>query len=182
MKKLIFGYGETGKAVEQYFINNKIDFEIYDDNISNFNRDITDNLMEFDEVIISPGIPPDNLLLSKIKSQNLNISTDLDLFFRYNDKSIKIIGITGTNGKTSFVNIVKEFLDKNGYSAISSGNIGSSPLNSIKKNYDYLVLELSSYQLYYSENLLLDYGVVLNIASDHLDWHGNFQNYLEAKS
>ena len=43
MKKLIFGYGETGKAVEQFFINNKIDFEIYDDNISDFDRDITDN-------------------------------------------------------------------------------------------------------------------------------------------
>ena len=182
MKKLIFGYGETGKAVEQYFINNKIDFEIYDDNISDFNRDITDNLMEMDEVIISPGIPPDNLLLSKIKSQNLNISTDLDLFFRYNDKNIKIIGITGTNGKTSFVNIVKEFLEKNGHKAISSGNIGTSPLNSINKDFEYLVLELSSYQLYYSRNLSLDYGVVLNIASDHLDWHGNFKNYLEAKS
>ena len=182
MKKLIFGYGETGKAVEQYFINNKIDFEIYDDNISNFNRDITDNLMEFDEVIISPGIPPDNLLLSRIKSQNLNISTDLDLFFRHNDKNIKIIGITGTNGKTSFVNIVKEFLEKNGHKAISSGNIGTSPLNSINKDFEYLVLELSSYQLHYSKNLSLDFGVVLNIASDHLDWHGNFNNYLEAKS
>ena len=182
MKKLIFGYGETGKAVEQFFINNKIDFEIYDDNISNFNRDITDNLMEFDEVIISPGIPPDNLLLSKIKSQNLNISTDLDLFFRYNDKNIKIIGVTGTNGKTSFVNIVKEFLEKNGHNAISSGNIGTSPLNSINKDFEYLVLELSSYQLHYSKNLSLDFGVVLNIASDHLDWHGNFKNYLEAKS
>ena len=182
MKKLIFGYGETGKAVEQFFINNKIDFEIYDDNISNFNRDITDNLMEFDEVIISPGIPPDNVLLSKIKSQNLNISTDLDLFFRYNDKNIKIIGITGTNGKTSFVNIVKEFLEKNGHKAISSGNIGTSPLNSINKDFEYLVLELSSYQLHYSKNLSLDFGVVLNIASDHLDWHGNFNNYLEAKS
>jgi len=182
VKKLIFGYGETGKAVEQFFINNKIDFEIYDDNISNFNRDITDNLMEFDEVIISPGIPPDNVLLSKIKSQNLNISTDLDLFFRYNDKNIKIIGITGTNGKTSFVNIVKEFLEKNGHKAISSGNIGTSPLNSINKDFEYLVLELSSYQLHYSKNLSLDFGVVLNIASDHLDWHGNFKNYLEAKS
>lgn len=182
MKKLIFGYGETGKAVEQFFINNKIDFEIYDDNISNFNRDITDNLMEFDEVIISPGIPPDNVLLSKIKSQNLNISTDLDLFFRYNDKNIKIIGITGTNGKTSFVNIVKEFLEKNGHKAISSGNIGTSPLNSINKDFEFLVLELSSYQLHYSKNLSLDFGVVLNIASDHLDWHGNFKNYLEAKS
>ena len=182
MKKLIFGYGETGKAVEQFFINNKIDFEIYDDNISNFNRDITDNLMEFDEVIISPGIPPDNVLLSKIKSQNLNISTDLDLFFRYNDKNIKIIGITGTNGKTSFVNLVKEFLEKNGHKAISSGNIGTSPLNSINKDFEYLVLELSSYQLHYSKNLSLDFGVVLNIASDHLDWHGNFKNYLEAKS
>ena len=182
MKKLIFGYGETGKAVEQFFINNKIDFEIYDDNISDFNRDITDNLMEFDEVIISPGIPPDNVLLSNIKSQNLNISTDLDLFFRYNDKNIKIIGITGTNGKTSFVNIVKEFLEKNGHKAISSGNIGTSPLNSINKDFEYLVLELSSYQLHYSKNLTLDFGVILNIASDHLDWHGNFKNYLEAKS
>ena len=138
--------------------------------------------MEFDEVIISPGIPPDNVLLSKIKSQNLNISTDLDLFFRYNDKNIKIIGITGTNGKTSFVNIVKEFLEKNGHKAISSGNIGTSPLNSINKDFEYLVLELSSYQLHYSKNLTLDFGVILNIASDHLDWHGNFKNYLEAKS
>ena len=135
MKKLIFGYGETGKAVEQYFINNKIDFEIYDDNISDFNRDITDNLMEFDEVIISPGIPPDNLLLSKIKSQNLIISTDLDLFFRYNDKNIKIIGITGTNGKTSFVNIVKEFLEKNGHIYVL---IVPSRL----RNYDKLLLYL----------------------------------------
>ena len=182
MKKLIFGYGETGKAVEQFFINNKTDFEIYDDNIPDFDRDITDNLMEFDEVIISPGIPPDNLLLSKIKSQNLNISTDLDLFFRHVDKSIKIIGVTGTNGKTSFVNIIKEFLEKNGHKAISSGNIGTSPLNSINKNFEYLILELSSYQLYHSRNLSLDFGVVLNIASDHLDWHGNFKNYLKAKS
>ena len=182
MKKIIFGYGETGKAVEQFFINNKIDYEIYDDNISELDRDITSNLLEFDEVIISPGVTPENLLLSKIKSKNIKISTDLDLFFRFNKNSIKVIGVTGTNGKTSFVKIVTEFLNKNGYSAISSGNIGSSPLNSIDNNYDYLVLELSSYQLYHSTNLLLDYGVILNIASDHLDWHGNFQNYLEAKS
>ena len=182
MKKLIFGYGETGKAVEQFYIKNKTNYEIYDDNIPELDTDISNQLSEFDEVIISPGVPPDNLLLSKIKSQHIKISTDLDLFTQFREKSIKIIGVTGTNGKTSFVNIVTEFLNKNGYSAISSGNIGSSPLNSIKKNYDYLVLELSSYQLYYSENLLLDYGVVLNIASDHLDWHGNFQNYLNLNS
>jgi len=182
VKKLIFGYGETGKAVEQFYIKNKTNYEIYDDNIPELDGDISNQLSEFDEVIISPGVPPDNLLLSKIKSKNIKISTDLDLFTQYRNKSIKIIGVTGTNGKTSFVNIVTEFLNKNGYSALSSGNIGSSPLNSIKKNYDYLVLELSSYQLYYSGSLMLDYGVVLNIASDHLDWHGNFQNYLEAKS
>ena len=182
MKKLIFGYGETGKAVEQFYINKKIEYLIYDDNIPELNRDITNNLTEIDEVIISPGVPPDNLLVSKIKLQNIKIITDLDLFFRFNKNNIKVIGVTGTNGKTSFVNTVTEFLNKNGFSAISSGNIGSSPLNSIDNNYDYLVLELSSYQLYYSTNLLLNYGVILNIASDHLDWHGNFQNYLEAKS
>ena len=182
MKKLIFGYGQTGKAVEEFFIKNKIDFEIYDDSFPELGRDISNHLLEFDEVIISPGVPPDNLVLSKIMSQKIKISTDLDLFKQHRKKSTKVIGVTGTNGKTSFVNLVTKFLNKNGYKAISSGNIGSSPLNSINKNFDYLILELSSYQLYYSRNLALDYGILLNIASDHLDWHGNFQNYLEAKS
>jgi len=182
VKKLIFGYGETGKAVEQFYIKNKIDFEIYDDNIPELNSDISNHLLEFDEAIISPGVRPDNFVLSKIMSHKIKISTDLDLYKQYRKKSSKIIGVTGTNGKTSFVNLITEFLNKNGYKAISSGNIGSSPLNLINKNYDYLILELSSYQLYYSRNLALDYGILLNIASDHLDWHGNFQNYLKAKS
>ena len=63
MKKLIFGYGETGKAVEQFYIKNKTDYEIYDDNIPELDTDISNQLSEFDEVIISPGVPPDNLRL-----------------------------------------------------------------------------------------------------------------------
>ena len=66
MKKLIFGYGETGKAVEQFYIKNKTDFEIYDDNIPELDTDISNQLSEFDEVIISPGVPPDNLLYQKL--------------------------------------------------------------------------------------------------------------------
>ena len=112
MKKLIFGYGETGKAVEQFYIKNKTDYKIYDDNIPELDTDISNQLSEFDEVIISPGVPPDNLLLSKIKSQNIKISTDLDLFTQFREKSIKIIGVTGTNGKTSTSTILKNILDR----------------------------------------------------------------------
>jgi len=183
VKKLIFGYGATGKSVETYFQKNNIEFFIYDDDKT---IEITKNqlfdeskLDEVDEVIISPGIKPTHPLLKKIKSKRLNIKTDIDLFD--NTYEGKIIGITGTNGKTTFVNLLTDYLNLQGLKSVAVGNIGTSPLEIIDKEYEYIVMELSSFQLYYLNNINLYIGIILNMHQDHLDWHENFEEYIESK-
>tara|TARA_B100002019_G_scaffold121395_1_gene104374 strand:+ start:5594 stop:6787 length:1194 start_codon:yes stop_codon:yes gene_type:complete len=182
VKKLIFGYGITGRAIEKYFLQNNINYLIYDDYLTPTKTSIDKIIEEVDEVFVSPGISPRNSTLIKLIDNDIKISTDLDLFERINKIDSIKIGVTGTNGKTTFVKIVTEFLNKMGYSTISAGNIGNSPLELINKKYDYIIFELSSFQLHYLSDFSLDYSIILNFASDHLDWHENYKNYLSSKA
>ena len=182
MKKLIFGYGATGKSVESYFQKNKIEYFIYDDK----KLDIENHLIfdkkkfnEIDEVVISPGIKPSHPLVSEINSQGLTINTDIDLFNKVYKG--KIIGVTGTNGKTTFVNLLTEYLNSHQIKSIAVGNVGKSPLEIVGEDYEYVVMELSSFQLYYLNNLILFKAIVLNIFEDHLDWHSDFEDYSNSK-
>ena len=182
MKKLIFGYGATGKSVESYFQKNKIEYFIHDDK----KLDIENHLIfdkkkfnEIDEVVISPGIKPSHPLVSEINSQGLTINTDIDLFNKVYKG--KIIGVTGTNGKTTFVNLLTEYLNSHQIKSIAVGNVGKSPLEILGEDYEYVVMELSSFQLYYLNNLILFKAIVLNIFEDHLDWHSDFEDYSNSK-
>lgn len=182
MKKLIFGYGATGKSVESYFQKNKIEYFIHDDK----KLDIENHLIfdkkkfnEIDEVVISPGIKPSHPLVSEINSQGLTINTDIDLFNKVYKG--KIIGVTGTNGKTTFVNLLTEYLNSHQIKSIAVGNVGKSPLEIVGEDYEYVVMELSSFQLYYLNNLILFKAIVLNIFEDHLDWHSDFEDYSNSK-
>ena len=182
MKKLIFGYGATGKSVESYFQKNKIEYLIHDDT----KLDIENHLIfdkkkfnEIDEVVISPGIKPTHPLVNEINSQGLTINTDIDLFNKVYKG--KIIGVTGTNGKTTFVNLLTEYLNSLQIKSIAVGNVGKSPLEIVGEDYEYVVMELSSFQLYYLNNLILFKAIVLNIFEDHLDWHSDFEDYSNSK-
>ena len=182
MKKLIFGYGATGKSVESYFQKNKIEYLIHDDT----KLDIENHLIfdkkkfnEIDEVVISPGIKPTHPLVNEINSQGLTINTDIDLFNKVYKG--KIIGVTGTNGKTTFVNLLTEYLNSHQIKSIAVGNVGKSPLEIVGEDYEYVVMELSSFQLYYLNNLILFKAIVLNIFEDHLDWHSDFEDYSNSK-
>ena len=182
MKKLIFGYGATGKSVESYFQKNKIEYFIHDDK----KLDIENHLIfdkkkfnEIDEVVISPGIKPTHPLVNEINSQGLTINTDIDLFNKVYKG--KIIGVTGTNGKTTFVNLLTEYLNSHQIKSIAVGNVGKSPLEIVGEDYEYVVMELSSFQLYYLNNLILFKAIVLNIFEDHLDWHSDFEDYSNSK-
>tara|TARA_B000000532_G_scaffold96873_1_gene77661 strand:- start:2806 stop:3996 length:1191 start_codon:yes stop_codon:yes gene_type:complete len=182
VKKLIFGYGATGKSVESYFQKNKIEYFIHDDK----KLDIENHLIfdkkkfnEIDEVVISPGIKPSHPLVSEINSQGLTINTDIDLFNKVYKG--KIIGVTGTNGKTTFVNLLTEYLNSHQIKSIAVGNVGKSPLEIVGDDYEYVVMELSSFQLYYLNNLILFKAIVLNIFEDHLDWHSDFEDYSNSK-
>ncbi len=183
MKKLIFGYGVTGKSVEEYFQKSNISYLIYDENTElNVPSDLvfeSSMISEIDEVIISPGVKPSNSLLEQIKSIDKPVITDIDIF--NNIYKGKIIGITGTNGKTTFVNLLSGFLNAQGSKSIGVGNIGKSPLEIVDKEFDYIVLELSSFQLHYINKLDLFMGVILNIYEDHLDWHSDFDEYVNTK-
>ncbi len=183
MKKLIFGYGVTGKTVEQYFQKSNINYLIYDENKElNLPTELVfepSRFSEIDEVIISPGVKPSNPLLEQFYLIEKPVITDIDIF--NNIYKEKIIGITGTNGKTTFVNLLTGFLNSQGSESIAVGNVGKSPLEIVDKKFDYVVIELSSFQLHYINKLDLFMGVILNIYEDHLDWHKDFDEYANTK-
>ena len=182
MKKLIFGYGATGKSVERYFQKKKIDYFIYDDKDLNIKNNLIFNkekINEIDEVIISPGVKPGHTLLNEINSRDLNVNTDIDLF--NNLYKGKIIGVTGTNGKTTFVNLLTDYLNSLNIKSVAVGNVGKSPLEIIDETYEFVVMELSSFQLYYINNLNLYKATILNIYEDHLDWHSDYEEYRNSK-
>ena len=173
MKKLIFGYGVTGKSVETYFQKNNIEYLIYDDKPKSGIKSKLffeySNIEQIDEVIISPGIKPSNPLLLEIESRGIEVVTDIDIFNKI--YSGEIIGITGTNGKTTLVNLLTGYLNLIGKKSIAVGNVGNPPLDIGEQAYDYVVMELSSFQLYYLNNLRLNKAVLMNIFEDHSQGH-----------
>ena len=184
MKTLIFGYGITGKAVENFLKNKSKEYLIYDDN-KNVLLDIEQKLLFdesqidiIDEIVISPGINPDHKQIKNFRTKN-KIITDIDLFSR--EFQGKFIGVTGTNGKTTFVNLLTDFMISKGINAVACGNVGVSPLSINFEDKDFAIVELSSFQLHYASNLEIDFGIFLNIHSDHLDWHKDEKEYRKSK-
>ena len=180
---LILGYGSTGQDVEKYLISKNKEYYIYDDYKTipqelNFKLSDIDNL---ENVFVSPGIKKDHEILNLAQEKNVKLTSDIQYF---NEISrVKIIGITGTNGKTSFVTLLDKILKKHGYKSNVAGNIGNSPLNLVNdvENLDFLILELSSFQLTHITKLDLNISVILNIYEDHIDWHSSFERYAISK-
>ncbi|MEY3561645.1 MAG: hypothetical protein RL068_797 [Actinomycetota bacterium] len=141
----------------------------------------------FDFVVVSPGFEPRHELVLHFKSLKTPILTDIDLAWRLRDKTDKVakwITITGTNGKTTTTELVTHMLTTAGHRAAACGNIGNPILDCIRDpdGYDFLVVELSSFQLHYSHPISAVASAFLNFAPDHIDWHGGQQNYFEDKS
>ena len=183
MKTLIFGYGITGKAVETFFKVKSKEYLIYDDN-ENVILDIKKELLFddskidlIDEIVISPGINPSHKQIKNFETKK--IITDIDLFSR--EFQGKFIGVTGTNGKTTFVNLLTDFLISKGINAVACGNVGVSPLSINFEDKDFAIVELSSFQLYYASDVKADFGIFLNFHSDHLDWHKDEKEYKKSK-
>jgi UDP-N-acetylmuramoylalanine--D-glutamate ligase len=139
-----------------------------------------------DVLITSPGIRPNNELLLVAQEHNIPIWTDIDLAWQVRDKFGKPaewICITGTNGKTTVTQLVEGMLLAAGVRASACGNIGVPILDAIRHpaQFEALVVELSSFQLHYLNHVEPLVSAVLNIADDHLDWHGSFEAYASDK-
>ena len=184
MKSLIIGYGVTGKSFEKYLTANSINFDIFDEDESKLEnkKNILDSLSfesisDYKKLYISPGI---NLkkYFSPSTLGKLNYISDLDLFFQ-NNKSIKI-GVTGTNGKSTLVNYLNQTLNSVS-SSIALGNIGNPLLDNVNHANKYTVIEASSFQLEKMKKNHFDFSIITNIQNDHIDFHGNYENYKNAK-
>ena len=185
---LIYGYGISGRSIENYLINKNCKYNIYDDykkikNKKNISKNyLLNNLKKFDYFIVSPSIKiKKNHFLYKFKKK---ILIDLD-FLSLEISYQKIIGVTGTEGKSSTCFYINEILSKK-YSTKIIGNYGNTildkkNLNKYLSKIDYLIVELSSYQLDKIKFLKLKHALITNIYSDHLDYHINQKNYINSK-
>jgi UDP-N-acetylmuramoylalanine--D-glutamate ligase len=142
-------------------------------------------------VIVSPGYRPDHVIVTWARAQGIPIWGDIELAWRLRDKTgtpADWIAITGTNGKTTTAQLTAHLLEADGRRVAAVGNIGTPVLDAIRypDGFDVLVVELSSFQLHWmprdgAGSLAPAASVCLNLADDHLDWHGSREAYAHDK-
>lgn len=149
----------------------------------------TNNVQEFlpELIVTSPGVRPEHELLQWAEASGIPIWVDIELAWRVRDKNPKTadwITVTGTNGKTTTVQLLEAMLIAGGRRAIACGNIGTPILDAIRdpEGFDVIVVELSSFQLHYLGEIQPYSSAVLNLAEDHIDWHGSYEAYSDAKA
>jgi UDP-N-acetylmuramoylalanine--D-glutamate ligase len=141
-------------------------------------------LEDADELVVSPGIPPHHPLAAEAVARGLDVYSEPELAWRLQhepgtEPGPVWLGITGTNGKTTATTMLAAILAAAGRRTAAVGNIGVPLVDAT--GYEVLSVELSSFQLYWSRDLAPPAGALLNLADDHLEWHGSFEAYASAK-
>ena len=186
----VYGLGTTGTSLLRWFKKNNLkNFEAWDDNEALMpfkkRKDVKNSFLKkldsSDFILISPGI---NFKKTKLKRHLIRnkhkIITDLDLFYLLNPKVNSII-ITGTNGKSTTCKILEHVFKKNKINVELGGNIGRPVLNLSLRKDPVVIIEASSFQLFYSKFIKPKYAAIINLTKDHLEWHGTMSNYINSK-
>lgn len=129
--------------------------------------------------VTSPGIPPNAEIMERLKLEKIHVISEIELAFTQSAKPV--IAITGTNGKTTTTALTAHILNEE-YKAIPCGNYGKPPCDLIDEDLDFFVCECSSFQLEYSGSFSPQISVWTNFTPDHINWHGNIENYFNAKA
>jgi UDP-N-acetylmuramoylalanine--D-glutamate ligase len=135
-------------------------------------------------VVTSPGWRPTQPLLAAAAARGVPVWGDVELAWRLRPAGQPWLGVTGTNGKTTTVLMLAAILGAAGHRAVAAGNVGLPVLDAVLADppYDVLAVELSSFQLHWTSTVALHAGAVLNLAPDHLDWHGSMEQYAADKA
>ena len=166
-------YKKIEEKYRNILLENEIDFEEGGHSIEKFYK--------ANEIIKSPGISEESELILKIKSKKIPIVSEIEFAFRFT--SSIIISVTGSNGKTTTSSLIYHILKKSGLNVGLAGNIGNSFSFLIAESeFDYVVLELSSFQLDNINHFNSFISVLTNISADHLErYNYNFENYVDSK-
>lgn len=154
---------------KKLFIENGVDFE---------ESGNTKKVLDADLVIYSPSVRPDDPLIRDAVNVGRAIG-EIEFAWRYVLNGSKIAAITGSNGKTTTVSLIDHILKTASIDHFTGGNIGTAA--SDRRNENISVLEISSFQLMGTKTFVPDIGAILNISPNHLDWHLNLKEYIDAK-
>ena len=196
---LVIGLGRTGVATAGFLLEKGAKVLVADekpigdleDAIDSLDRgrevevgigqDDVDVLSRTDLIVPSPGVPPFNPLVAEGVRRGIPIVSELELAAGYVKKPI--IAITGTNGKTTTTTLVGKILAHSGKGAFVGGNIGTPLISYVSggQEDDYVVLEISSFQLQWVRDFHPFIAMLLNVSSDHLDYHGSLEEYRSVK-
>lgn len=195
-QRMVLGLGLTGCSVARWWRQQGVPFIAADTRIDreknpvvldaigpqcpSFFGDIDLSLVEgLSELVVSPGIPLTHPFVAKALDAGVRVIGDIDLFVA--NAVAPVVGITGSNGKSTVTGMVAAMLEGCGKRVVTGGNYGTPALDLLASAPDVYVLELSSFQLERAESLGLAVATVLNVSPDHLDRHSTMARYHQAK-
>lgn len=201
---IIYGVGISGINCAKYLVKKGFEVILTDDNAAKESENshkisgakfvkselISEEIYENSVVIFSPGIPlyhpKKHKILEIVNQKGAKLMCDIELFYLLNkDSGNKFVAVTGTNGKSTCVALIDFILKEIGINSYLAGNIGFSPFEIMMKGDEIsnqnFILEMSSYQLDLCSEVSFDVAAITNFSHDHIDRHGNFENYIEAK-
>lgn len=192
MRTLVLGAGVSGRAASRLLSRLDREHVVYDRRARNL-RPVaasgTDTvagpwepsaLSGIDLVVASPGFSPFSAPMKAARHAGIPVWSEIELAIRH--LSCPVVAITGTNGKTTVVEQATEMLQESGIRAVAAGNIGRALSDVALDDWDVVVLETSSFQLINTYSLTPRVAVIVNVAADHLDWHGSPAAYRAAKA
>lgn len=184
----IVGLGATGLSVARFLSKIGLKVKVVDSSktpkcLNELSKELPhipfsssyNDINDADLIVVSPGVR----VMQDPWSKHPNVISDIEIFVHF--AKAPIIAVTGTNGKSTVVSLIAHVLTKSGYRVAAGGNLGTPALSMLDDKVDYYVLELSSFQLATTYSLKAMVAVILNIAPDHLDWHGGYADYRAAK-
>ena len=187
---LIVGAGTTGKSLANYLQTLGVEFSIIDERVEPFDglevlSEIPDAI-DFDLALVSPGWRKDHNFISNLNSRGIEVLSELDFAWSLKEElnpKQRWVALTGTNGKTTTVQMLESILRSAGKSAIACGNVGTTVVEAVtsENRFEILAIELSSFQIEWSTMPRYEAVAILNIAEDHIDWHGSFGTYANTK-
>jgi UDP-N-acetylmuramoylalanine--D-glutamate ligase len=197
-KIVVIGMGRTGVATARFLGKQGAKVVVTDEKPvdqwgEGFKQIVTEKWLEIGDyntriltgaciVVPSPGVPPNNDLLVEAQKKNIPVISEIEIAYRF--LKVPVIAVTGTNGKTTTTTLLGEILKHSGKKTFVGGNIGNPLIEYVEglQKDDFIVAEISSFQLQWVEKFRPMIAVLLNITCDHINYHGSFAEYRRIKT